>query len=111
MGRYALLPCTTKRRTTTNLKTKSNQNCQKIKLCGSLTTKEIKKTHSSRPVGRAETGSWVERTLSKAVAGGPSAGVDCAVGQARLQLADKAAAGRPREVVAGGVGSLTFTCR
>ena len=29
---------------------------------GSLTTKEIKKKHSSRPVGGAETGSWAERT-------------------------------------------------
>ena len=26
---YAVLPCTTKRRTTRNLKTKHNQNCQK----------------------------------------------------------------------------------
>ena len=57
-GRYASLPCTTKRRTTTNLKTKNNQNCQKIKLYGSLTTKELKKKHSSRLVGGAETGSW-----------------------------------------------------
>ena len=36
-------PRTTKRRTTTNLKTKNNQNRQKIELYGSLTTKEIKK--------------------------------------------------------------------
>ena len=50
-------PCTTKRRTTTNLKTKNNQNCQKIKLYGSLTTKELKKKHSFRPVGGMETGS------------------------------------------------------
>ena len=34
-------PCTTKRRTTKNLKTK-NQNCQKIELYGSPTTKELK---------------------------------------------------------------------
>ena len=47
IGRYALLPQTTKRRTTTNLKTKNNQNCQKIKLCVSPTIKELKK-HSSR---------------------------------------------------------------
>ena len=45
---------TTKRRTTTNLKTKNNQNCHKIKLYGSPTTKELKKKHSSRVV---ETGS------------------------------------------------------
>ena len=49
---------------------------------GSATTKELKKKHSSRPVGGAETGSWVERTLGKAVVGGP--------GQARLQLVDPA---------------------
>ena len=36
IGRYALLPHTTKRRTT-NLKTKNNQNCQKIELYGSPT--------------------------------------------------------------------------
>ena len=50
-------PCKTERRTT-DLKTKSNQNCQKIELYGSLTTKELKKKHSSRLVGRAEMGSW-----------------------------------------------------
>ena len=55
-GRYASLPCTTKRRTTTNLKTKNNQNCQKIKFYGSLTTKELKKKHMSIPVGGAEMG-------------------------------------------------------
>ena len=45
-------------------------------------------------------GSWEERTPSKAVAGGPSRVADCGVGQARLQLAGKTAAGglgdRPR---------------
>ena len=49
-------PYTTKRRTT-NLKTKSNQNSQKIELYGSPTTKELKKKHSFRLVGGAETGS------------------------------------------------------
>ena len=44
-------PCATKRRTTTNLKTQNNQNCQKIELYGGLTTKELKKKHSSRLVG------------------------------------------------------------
>ena len=43
----------TKRRTTTNLKNKNNHNCQKIKLYGSPTTKELKKKHSL-----VETGSW-----------------------------------------------------
>ena len=73
IGRYTLPPCKTKRKTTTNLKTKNNQNWQKMELCGSLTTKELKKKHSSRPVGGAETGSWVERNHYKAAAGG----VDC----------------------------------
>ena len=49
-------PCTTQIRTTTNLKTKTTQNCQKIKLYGSPTTKELKKKHSFRPVGGAEMG-------------------------------------------------------
>ena len=49
--------CTTKRRTTTNLKTKNYQNYQKIELYRSLTTKELKKRHSSRVVEEAEMGS------------------------------------------------------
>ena len=51
-------------------KNKNNQNCLQIKLYGSLTTKELKKKHSSRLVGGMEMGSQVERTLGKAVAGG-----------------------------------------
>ena len=78
-----------------NLKTKNNPNWQKIELYGSQAIKEIKKTHSSRPVGGAETGSWVERIRSKAAAGGPREVADCRVGQARLQLAGEAAAGGP----------------
>ena len=50
-------PPTTKRRTTTNLKTNNNQNCQKIELYGSPTIKELKKKHSSGPVGGVEIGS------------------------------------------------------
>ena len=65
-------PCTTKRRTTTNLKTKTNQNCQKIKLYGNTTTKELKKKHSFRLVGGAEMGSLGrEDPAGEAVAGGP----------------------------------------
>ena len=86
VGRYTLPPHTTKR-TTMNLKAKTNQNCQKIKLYGSPTTKELKKKHSSRSVGGAEAGSQVERTLGKAAAAGPG------------------------EVVVCRVGSLTFPCR
>ena len=77
VGRYTVPPCTTKRRT--NLKTKSNQNCQKIELYGSPTTKELKKKHSSRWVGGGEMGNWAERTLGRVAAGGPE--------WARLQLA------------------------
>ena len=62
-------PHTTKRRVTTNLKTKSNHKCQKTKLYECSTTKELKKKQSSRLVGEAETVSWVERTLGKAAAG------------------------------------------
>ena len=47
-----------KRRKTTNLKTKNNQNSEIIKLYGSLKTKELKKRHSFRLVGGAEMGSW-----------------------------------------------------
>ena len=43
VGRYTLPPCTTKRKTTKNLKTKNNQNCWNIELYGSPTTKEWKK--------------------------------------------------------------------
>ena len=58
IGRYTLPPHTTKRRTTTNLKTKNNQNCQKIELYGNLTTKDLRKPNSSIRVGGAESGSW-----------------------------------------------------
>ena len=58
VGRYTLSSHTTKRRTTANLKTKNNQNYQKIKMYGSLATKELKK-HSSRLVGGVEMGCWM----------------------------------------------------
>ena len=48
----------TTKRVTTNLKTKTTTTARKIKLYGSPTTKELKKKHSSRLVGQAETGSW-----------------------------------------------------
>ena len=78
---------TTKIRRTTNLKTKNNQNGQKIKLSRSPTIKELKKKHSSRPVGGAETGSQAEGTHGKV------------------------AAGRPREAMACELGGPTFSCR
>ena len=40
IGKYTLPLYTTKRRTTTNLKTKSNQNCQKIELYENPTSKQ-----------------------------------------------------------------------
>ena len=49
---------------TTNLNTKNNQNCQKIKLRGTLTTNKLKK-HSSRLVEGAETGSPMETMRDK----------------------------------------------
>ena len=44
-----------------NLKTSNTQNCQKIQLHGSLTTKDLKKPHSSRWVEGKETWSQAER--------------------------------------------------
>ena len=58
IGRYTLLPHTTKRKITTNLKTKYNQNCQKTELYGSLMNKELKKKDSFRLVGGAEMHRW-----------------------------------------------------
>ena len=67
-----LPPHTTKRRTTTNLKTENTQICQKIELYGCLTTKELKKKHSFRLVGGEEMGSLGrEDPAGEAVAGGP----------------------------------------
>ena len=75
IGRYSLPPCTTKRRTTTNLKTKYNQTCQKTELYESTIAKKLKKKHSSRPVGGEE------RNHGKALDEGP--------GWARWLLADQ----------------------
>ena len=55
IGRNASLPHTNKRRITTNLKTINKQKCQKIKLHGTPTTKELKK-HSSRLVEEGRDG-------------------------------------------------------
>ena len=90
-------PHTAKRRTTTNLKTKENQNCQNIELYGNLTTKELKKKYSSRLAGGVEMGNQVGRTCSKMVMRGLGCG--------------EAAAGRPGEAVGVGPGSPTFACR
>ena len=58
---HALLPCTTIM-VTTNLKTKSTQNCQKIELYVHLTIKDLKKTSPSRRVGGVDLGARAERT-------------------------------------------------
>ena len=54
--RNASLPHTTKRRITTHLKTMNNQKCQKIKLHGSPTARELKK--QSPRLGRGVDGRW-----------------------------------------------------
>ena len=70
IGRHTLPPCTTKTRTTTNLRTKTNQNCQKIKLYRSLTSKELQKKHSPKLVRGAEMSSqgredsWARQQLA-----------------------------------------------
>ena len=70
IGRYTLPAHRTKRRTTTNLKTKNNQNCQKIELYGSPTTKELKKKYSFRLVGGVGNGQPGQRERGKVGAGG-----------------------------------------
>ena len=61
----------TQKKDNDNLKTKNNQNWQNIELYGSPTTKEIKKTHSSRPVGWVETSNLAEGSHGKAVLADP----------------------------------------
>ena len=61
MSRHASPPGITTRRITKNLKTKNTQNCQKIELYRSPTTKDLKKPYSSRGVGGVEMWKWVER--------------------------------------------------
>ena len=91
-----MTPHTTKRRTITNLKTKNNQNFQKIELYGSPTTKELKKKHSSRSVGGVEMGSPVERTP----------------GRCGWKIrAGKEVACRLGKVAAGTAGTPTLACR
>ena len=97
IGGLILPPCTTIRRIPTNLKTKTNQNCQNIELYGSLTTKELKKKHSSRPVGGAEMSSQLGEDSQQ------SSGWRTGTG--------KVMAGGPGQAVADGQGSPTFECR
>ena len=62
VGRNPSLPCTTKRRKTTNLKSINNQKCRKIKLHGTLTTTELKK-QSNRTARWVR--QWTERTKAR----------------------------------------------
>ena len=68
IGRNLLLLHTTKRRKTTNLKSINNQKHQKIKLHGTLTTKELKKksARTTRPIrtcGRTRRWGWLKANL------------------------------------------------
>ena len=58
IGEHVLPPCTTKQKVQLDYKTNVTQNNQKIMLYGSLTTKELKKPHSSKQV---EGWRWTER--------------------------------------------------
>ena len=53
-GKYTLPLHTTTEKLQLHLKRYNTQNHQKIKLCGSLTTKDLKKQHLSRWVGEAK---------------------------------------------------------
>ena len=61
LGRPPCLLVQPQRESQLLLRVKNNQNHQKIKLYGSLTTEDLKKSHSSRLVGGAELWRWVER--------------------------------------------------
>ena len=63
IGRNPLLPHTTKRRITTNLKSINNQKCQKITLHGTPTSTELKK-QSNRTTRLVR--QWRERTCGEA---------------------------------------------
>ena len=54
VGKCGLPPGTTTAKLQLNYRTNITQNCQKIELYGTLTTKELKKPHSSRRVGGTE---------------------------------------------------------
>ena len=96
VGIYTLPPCATKRRITTNLKTKNNQNCQKTELYGSSRTRELKKKHSCKPVGGAEMGRCSGETAQQG-------------GNWRTRVG-KMVAGGPGKTAAGEAGGPTFVC-
>ena len=77
--------CTTKRRTTKNLKIKKQPELPENRTVWKSDNQGVKEKHSSRLVGEEEMGSQVKRTHGKA------------------------ADGRPGEAAAGRLGSPTFT--
>ena len=72
------LPRTTKRRITTNLKSINNQKCQKIKLHGTPTTKELKKKiNQKNQTGQgADHSGWLRKTAVKWQTLGPGMTAD-----------------------------------
>ena len=62
-GKHGLPPCTTTAKIPLLYKTNITQNHKEIQLCGNLTTKELKKSHSFRQVGGAETWRWGEMCM------------------------------------------------
>ena len=59
IGKHGSSPCTTTVKLQLNYRTNIIQNHQEIELYGSLTTKELKKLHSSGWIGGAE--GWRQR--------------------------------------------------
>ena len=66
VGRNTLLPRTTKRKVKKTILKQEQPERPENQTAWNLRTKEIKK-HSPSLVGRAETGSWAERTRGKVV--------------------------------------------
>ena len=109
-GRHTWTHCAflhSQKKDNNNLKTKNNQNCQKIELYGSPTTKEIKQKRSYRPVGGVETGSLKERTHSKAAAGRLGQARRWLMDRARWQLADQVVPHLCADKLGGTLGSET----
>ena len=68
------------------MKSKNNENCQKIKLYGSPITNELKKKHSSRLVGGAETGSWGGEDVGQGGGWGNGQGGGWRSGQSHIRM-------------------------
>ena len=70
VGKWSLPACTTRRRTTPNLKTKNNPELPENRTLWKSNNQGVKKKHSFRLAGGTEVGSRVERTHNKVAAGG-----------------------------------------